>query len=882
MTYRRILSTDLDRGAVRALAVLATLVFGCSNLEPIAADVCGNHVVERGVHEECDGGPGCGAPEGIAPCRFSCDAAECPEGYGCGLDQVCRRPSGDFLLVPTTFDDQTRKLVVADADGDGHDDVLRVGAEHTALEFYGDAAEVAAATTLGYSDVTPGNPLLEDLNGDGRRDLGLAVGEAFVSQGLGVYRLREDRGLDPTVYVSLPIQGQSLRAVHAYVLPPYLDDEALAFVDGFLLGISPNNSEPVLVNQDAPIHAAKIDGIVAAHFAAGSACDRLVVGEGDATAVYVINPCFESVDELGNPTVEWRSAFHPADVTMINLPGAGRVRDYDPVQKTLGRRQAIFAVDWNFDGALDVAVTPKAPPDAMFVALGDGNGNFATPTVEQLYDRYPDLNACAGTVAEGDQGMEKPCAPPDSSPLDFADFNGDGAPDLVREDGIYLFGGFFSWTCTCHWLDVVVQDFDGNGTMDVAGSNFDDEGIEFLNGAGTGAFTRATLSTQGEAMQMVGGDFDGDLVNDLVFFEEVPVGDEDVTSLSVAFGRSAGPPEQPIIVGQIPEMRQIVAGRIVGGDSASDLALIAATEGTADLSLAFVPGTSSRELTAPFYLSVPVSANPIATAMLATVVGSFGGAEGERTFGFITRDVDFDSFGYQRPWLLTAIGDAQLAASVGAYDTLEAGYYCDPCVAVAVDLDGDGVDEMVSLGDRAFGLGEIVAHVHTVGEGGFELAEDVDFTDFLFILDAPPIAADLDADGRKDLVTVGVGWDPLTFQPIGSAQVVVFWNEGDGTLHRPLGVDIAGSPLALALIELDGDPLPEVIVGFEDGYGVVQVAPGRELATVAVDELPNIKGGKPPQGRRLGVGDLDGDGVQDLVVAGPQDQAVLRGVAEEP
>ncbi|HZO15418.1 MAG TPA: hypothetical protein VFB62_19230, partial [Polyangiaceae bacterium] len=102
------------------LALAIPLLFGCAEIDPIAPDVCGNHVVEPHVHEECDAPTGCGAPQTPAACRFTCEGgAACPDGYRCGVDHVCRKPSGTFEVIGQSELDFNRDLVVRDADGDG-------------------------------------------------------------------------------------------------------------------------------------------------------------------------------------------------------------------------------------------------------------------------------------------------------------------------------------------------------------------------------------------------------------------------------------------------------------------------------------------------------------------------------------------------------------------------------------------------------------------------------------------------------------------------------------------------------------------------------------------------------------------------------------------
>jgi hypothetical protein len=111
------------------LAALMTLA-GCSALPNSQLLVCGNHILEPG--EECDNAsPHCGQPDAgvTAACRIACNPAAmvaCPSGYACGLDRVCRLPSGTYTVGPG-ITIPGAKVAIVDLDGDAAPDLVARG-----------------------------------------------------------------------------------------------------------------------------------------------------------------------------------------------------------------------------------------------------------------------------------------------------------------------------------------------------------------------------------------------------------------------------------------------------------------------------------------------------------------------------------------------------------------------------------------------------------------------------------------------------------------------------------------------------------------------------------------------------------------------------------
>src|SRR5690349_13429000 len=101
---------------MRALALLA-VVAACSDLDTIETGVCGNGAIDE--NEDCDS-----SDESVClACQLRCETTECPTGYACGADKICRAPSGAFYPTDeTTF--ATTDFTVSDVNWDGAGDVL--------------------------------------------------------------------------------------------------------------------------------------------------------------------------------------------------------------------------------------------------------------------------------------------------------------------------------------------------------------------------------------------------------------------------------------------------------------------------------------------------------------------------------------------------------------------------------------------------------------------------------------------------------------------------------------------------------------------------------------------------------------------------------------
>ena len=187
------------------LAILGALLPGastCADLPYLEPGTCGDRVVEREAGEDCDllVDPSlgddlvCGPPDGSAQqCRYVCDGAECPEGWKCEDDGICRAPAGSFEVPdePLTLV-AADEVLLADLAEDERDElVARSGGELTILSDEDEGYLRVAELSLEH---VRSRVSFADIDDDDYEDLIVVTGSSANSEAatLGVHVLRSD------------------------------------------------------------------------------------------------------------------------------------------------------------------------------------------------------------------------------------------------------------------------------------------------------------------------------------------------------------------------------------------------------------------------------------------------------------------------------------------------------------------------------------------------------------------------------------------------------------------------------------------------------------------------------------------------------------------
>ena len=169
----------------------------------------------------------------------------------------------------------------------------------------------------------------------------------------------------------------------------------------------------------------------------------------------------------------------------------------------------VAVADVNLDGIADLVAVggPEGTAD-ISVLLGNGNGTFGGPV------NYQTVNASQGAIA-----------------LTIGDFNGDGIPDLAVLDsdlsillgkGDGTFGPAVEWHTGVYPIGIAIGDFNSDGIPDLVVANNNDGTVSILLGLGNGQFQDQTPYPVQPSQSLIAypssvtvGDFNGDNISDV-------------------------------------------------------------------------------------------------------------------------------------------------------------------------------------------------------------------------------------------------------------------------------------------------------------------------------------------------------------------------------
>jgi len=509
-------------------------------------------------------------------------------------------------------------------------------------------------------------------------------------------------------------------------------------------------------------------------------------------------------------------AGRPGTVTVLLNDGAGRFETLRPAAG--GGPVGPVLADLDGDGLLDL-VTTNLEADDLSVFFGLGAGRFEPERVLETGRLHP---AARAEVRDFDADGHLDLAVVAGLDGELAVFFGDGGrgfePVFVELPGAEAQGA-------------AVGELNGGGDDVVVAMRGSDEVLVVSDLAPGSAPTLESyvLDPGAGPKAPVLGDVDGDGFLDIVVNE----GGDGVSNgrVTVLFGDGTGAVEVVSETVGIAPGRPVVAelGGAAGGSEGLDIAV----PNTGETSVSVLENLGIR--------SFEVSAFEVGAVPETLAAGELGGPGGA---ALVTANPGAGSLSVLLPVGSGSLGfQAPLTLAVGG----------EPVRPVIGDVDGDGADDIL-VADR---IHHDVAFFAGAGGGTLEPAT------FTGAARGPGELAlvDLTGDGRPEVIAPGRE----------GASVAILFGEAAGL--REAGAFAAGAsqPVQLVAGDFTGNGHLDVAVAAETpGGGVVNVLPGAGDGTLGAPQT--FATGAGP--RDLGVGDFTGDGVLDLATLDAVDGTV--------
>ncbi len=491
------------------LVCLALLVAGCADLPDLGT--CGNGVIEEANGEACDDGKDTDTCS--ASCELKCPTSRvedyvvvrtddtvdphedlyCPDAtYACGLDRICRQPSGELEPASAALPfDISGAPVVADFDDDEIVDIAGASATRLLVRF-GSTGEILASDASQEAPSSSSQIVMFDAANPA---LPSSVSVAVPTEGLALLRSDTERFAPQLDFLAMNLPAdQVLRVVH---------DPDPALGDVIVTAATKSTTTEIAVTRQA-FGVGAFPGIPQATL---PPCTGVAAGAWKLEAFQV------GADRKSFVVVTARETNPPAWHLCRYTPNGAAWAQTTSLELATVVPNTVVLANLDADACEELLIqSPAAVNYGRVDATGAGCDFVAgvAPVADDIAGEAQPILA-AGQIIPG--GLDEIVTT--QGVLECA-----SATDCTQSGGLVR---RIEPSTALAWIDAAVTDVNGDGAGDVVAARLNSEDVDVVRGGSTLNVYRS--DTTSKVTAVLAGDFDGDRLGDVALVETTVFGD---------------------------------------------------------------------------------------------------------------------------------------------------------------------------------------------------------------------------------------------------------------------------------------------------------------------------------------------------------------------